>query len=145
MSSLATNVVVARDLLGSRPFRLGHLETSLLPRLFESARFCPDLVIDHVQDSGFRRAPSMHFHNSRTLGAFIRAHPASLEMRLSHLVRTTLRDRFEELRRATAGHPLSASLPRGTLLRVRWLTLAHAAGLVLGWWAGMGRSPWKLE
>jgi len=145
MSSLVTNVVFARHLLGSRPFRLGYFETSLLPRLFEHARFRSDLVLDHVQECGFRRATSIHFHNSRTLGAFIRAHPASLDLRLSHLVRTTLRDRVQELTRTIARHPLSPRLPRRTLLRVRWLALAHAAGLILGWSAGMGRSPWKVE
>jgi hypothetical protein len=115
----------------------GHLEATLIPRLFEEGRMVADerVLIDHFQDHGLRWAVVNAFHSARASYGTARAGLDS-EARLR-----TARWSLVNWPRRIMGEARAATGSRADLAAVAAIAAAAAAGAASGALAGPGRSP----
>ena len=140
-----SNVAFARALLPSGDFEFGAFENHFLPGLLSGAQLDDAIVIDHRQHCGFARATMLQFHNARVAGACMRMTYPNAMAGLRCGLREFLFDRVPAVASIIAPHPRKDEIPALTRLRMRWLTVAIAAGYLCGSCFGYGKSPWKLE
>ncbi len=103
------------------------------------------LVVDHFQSVPFGETSAIHFHNGRTIAAFRRNHVRGLE--LVRLLSLPVLPAYRSWRAIRIG--LAKGRHRRDLVDaipgIVWLEYCHAAGEVLGYLTGAGRSPFVLR
>jgi hypothetical protein len=139
-----TNIAVRGARLPARTLRLGEFEVEILPGLKATAAQAPGFALDHVQHLGWASASLNHWCNGRVTGALM----ASCLTRGSGVARRHARAvvtaRLVEIDSFIGAHSSRHELPAGTLARVKWLALCHAAGALWGAQFGAGRAAERL-
>ena len=145
LEPLGFNIAFRRSRLPARRFELGAYEVEFMPGLMPLARGSTTFPVDHRQVRLFPGVLAYHWANGRVTGAFMRRFVDSGFLKvLSHGLNAAL-FRQMRLRRLLRTHPRRGELPRGSLVRVQMLAVAHAFGAVFGGLFGAGRAPWELE
>lgn len=143
--TLIGNVIFRRDRLPANDFKFGQFENDFLPRIMDGAVRSDDIPVDHCQSCGFARATALQFHNARVAGACMRIAYPDATTGLRRGLRRFLVEQVPEAIAIARRHPAGSEIPRLTGYRMKWLSLAIAAGFVWGSCFGYGRSPWRLE
>lgn len=144
-SPIVANIAMRRDAIGTDALELGQFETLLLPSLLAGSRLDAGFPVDHVQHRNALQSTIAHFDNGRVTGAFLADHhPKARKHALRH-ARHVLLSRPLAIVRILARHPHRSRVPALTPLAVVWLPACHAAGTLVGAFAGFGRAPWRLE
>jgi hypothetical protein len=139
-----TNIAVRGARLPARALRLGEFEFEILPGLMATAAQAPGFAVDHVQHLGWASASLAHWCNGRVTGAMMAGCLPRGSGAARRHARAVVTARLVKIESLIGAHPARHELPAGTLARVRWLALCHAAGALWGGRFGPGRAAERL-
>src|SRR5579871_918884 len=138
------NTALRRALLPAREWRIGEFEVQILPDLMGNAVQAVGLAVDHVQHRDWIGATATHWGNGRMTGALMAArHPLGRAAVRRHAW-SVAGGRMRSIKARLESDAARRDLPPGTLNRVRWLAVSHAAGALWGSLFGPGRSAERL-
>ncbi len=137
-----TTLVFRRDLVGRRPLPIHAFEQFVLGR---RGPVPPGMVVDHNQPLNWWEASVHTYENGRVTGSALRRHHNSPRSAMREMVGWVNGGRIREIRTLLEQHPERDRLPRGTLLRMRWISACHGLGVVIGTIIGGGQSHRRLE
>lgn len=137
-----TTLVFRRDLVGRRPLPIHAFEQFILGR---RGPVPSGMVVDHNQPLNWWGASIHTYENGRVTGSALRRHQDSPRSAMRDMVGWVNRGRIREIRTLLEQHPERHRLPRGTLLRMRWISACHGLGVVTGAIIGGGPSHRRLE
>jgi hypothetical protein len=142
LSGTVATALFRRDIVGVRPLPLFHFEEFLLGRQMAVRH---DMAVNHIQHTTFWEATTHVIDNGMVYGASIRRNSPAPRKAFVDSVRWVLGGRMRDLAGVLARHPDRSALPRGTLLRLRWIAWCHSLGVVKGVLLGGGRAHIRLE
>jgi hypothetical protein len=142
LTGTVATALFRRDIVGVRPLPLFHFEEFLLGRQMIVRN---DMAVNHVQHTTFWEATTHVIDNGMVYGASIRRNSPAPRRAFIDSVRWVLGGRMRDMAGVLARHPARDELPRGTLLRLRWIAWCHSLGVVKGVLFGGGRAHVRLE
>lgn len=131
-----------RDLVGIRPFALFRYEEIILGRRGQVSR---RFAVNHIQHTNLWQASTHVFDNGRVAGSALRRNSPSPRRATWNMVSYVCTRRLGEIATVLRAHPRFGELPAGTLGRIRWISLCHSAGVLLGVVIGGGGAHKRLE
>jgi hypothetical protein len=134
--------IFRRDLLGATRLPLHEFELKVLGR---PGPILNDVAVNHIQRVGFLDA-SMHvFDNGLVSGDAMRVLDPNARKNTIAAVLKVQGERQRQIKAFLKAHPRWPALPRGTLLRLRWIALCHSLGVLVGATFGSGDAHRRLE
>jgi hypothetical protein len=142
LTGTVATALFRRDMVGVRPLPLFHFEEFLLGRQMPVRN---GMTVNHVQHTTGWEATIHVIDNGMVYGASLRRSSPAPRRALVQSIGWVLGGRMRHMAELLRRHPAREQLPRGTLLRLRWIAWCHSLGVVKGALFGGGRAHIRLE